>query len=73
MPRVNKVAGEMGKVYFLEITWHVLEIALESGILLSIFHRFSILSIWDSFDVSMQLFIHVYAILINSMWEQKWL
>jgi hypothetical protein len=33
------------KVYFLEITWHILEIALESGILLSIFGRFSILSI----------------------------
>jgi hypothetical protein len=40
MPRVNKVAGEMGKVYFLERTRHVLEIALESGILLSIFRRF---------------------------------
>jgi hypothetical protein len=34
-----------GKVYFLEITQHVLEIALESGILLSIFRRFSIPSI----------------------------
>jgi hypothetical protein len=33
------------KVYFLEITRHIFEIALESGILLSIFGRFSILSI----------------------------
>jgi hypothetical protein len=61
------------KLDFLEITRHILEIALESGILLSIFHRFSIPSIWDSFNVSMQLFMHVFAILMNSTWEQKWL